>query len=153
MNERSAISWQTMLADLSLILFLLTAAALSQAGDGKAHAKPRPAEVSLQAEPLAVYRGGKDAPPLREWLAAQPLDPRQKLTIVSPYRAGGQAEALEVAGRLAREAGEMGRAARIVVEPGEEAAAATLAFDVPQAELARSLRDAGRVQPVSGNLP
>lgn len=148
MNERTTISWQTMMADLSLVLFMITAAAMSQAGESKARAQP--VEASPQAEPLAVYRTGRNAPPLGQWLAGQTLDPRQQVTIISSYRPGGQAEALALAGTLAREAGDTGRAARIVIEPGEGGAAVTLAYDIPPADLARSLQASGKVKPSTG---
>jgi len=135
MIERIGTGWQTMLADLSLILFVITAAALSQAGDGKDVGL----EASPQAEPMSVYRTGKDAPPLRQWLAAQPGDPRQLVPIVSTYRPGGQTGALATAERLAQQADEAGWTARIVVEPGEGEASATLAFDQPAGISARSL--------------
>lgn len=137
MISRIGCGWQYVLTDLSLILFMITATALSQAGDGKD--KDKGPEASPQAEPLSVYRTGKDAPPLGQWLAIQSRDPRQLLTIVSTYRPGGQVEALATAERLARQADEAGRAARIVVEPGEGEASATLAFDQPAGILARSL--------------
>jgi hypothetical protein len=147
MIARAGSGWQYLLADLSLILFMITAAALSQAEDAArtpasapvaaAREAPRP---SPQGEALAVYRAEPGAPPLAEWLGAQSADARQQLTIVARFAPGRQGEALAEAGALAREAGEMGLRARIVVEPGPPSdpggTSATLAFDVPQVALA-----------------
>lgn len=140
MITRAGSGWQTLLTDLSLILFMATVAVLPREDDAKAKVKAT-VEASPQAEPLSVYRTGKDAPPLKQWLAAQEGDPRQLLTIVSTYRPGGQEEAILMAGKLAHQADEAGRSARIVVEPGDGAASVTLAFDQPQGALAYGLHE------------
>ena len=64
-------SWQTILADLSLILFMVTASALANSSDGplgsdqdqpaRPHAKARPLPPpqiipALRAEPVGVWR-------------------------------------------------------------------------------------------------
>lgn len=135
MNVRIGTGWQTLFADLSIILFMVTAAALSQAGPGT-----KPGNPSPRSDPVAVYRAARGAPPLDVWLAAQPADPRQMLTIVASYRPGGQDAAFARAALLARSAQERGLSSRIVVEPGAGDSAATLAFDRPPEQLARSLR-------------
>lgn len=144
MKVRAGTGWQYLLADLSLILFIVTAAALSRTSDGPA------AALSPQGEPLAFYRADDGAPPLGQWLRDQSPDPRQQLTIVAQYAPGRQVEALDRAGALAREAGAAGTRARIVVEPGAGGTTASLAFDAPQAAslaqdlpLARGLQKAG----------
>ena len=96
MIVRAGTGWQTLMADLSIILFMVTAAALSQAGPGKVGAAA--AAPSPRGEPMAVYRTGAGAPPLGEWLDAQPRDERQLLTLVSTYTPGKQTEALSRAG-------------------------------------------------------
>lgn len=140
MIARVGTGWQTLLADLSIILFMITAAALSQsshdAGKKKDEDAPAP---SPRSTPLAVYRAGEGAPPLGEWLAAQQRDPRQLLTIVAPYAAGRQTQALTHAEDMAREADALGMAVRVVVEPGEGDATATLAYDSAEPAMARSL--------------
>lgn len=141
MIGRTGSGWQYALADLSLILFMITAAALAQAGEKSVLAQPSP-----QGEVLAVWRDASDAPPLGEWLATQTPDPRQQLTIVvhygvARYDAGGQDGALDAARGLAALAGEAGAAARIIVEPGAGGVVATLAYDVPAQALARGLPD------------
>ena len=80
MNVRVGSGWQYVLADLCLILFMVTAATLSQAEHGG-----QGAAVSPQGEPLAFYHAEPGAPPLEQWLRDQSADPRQQLTIVAQY--------------------------------------------------------------------
>jgi hypothetical protein len=155
MIARTGSGWQYILADLSLILFMVTAAALASTDDAPAHATSAPQPVaapralgdrplSPMAEPLALYRAAPGAPPLGQWLRDQSEDARQQLTIVAQYTSGGQAEALSRAATLARNAGEAGVRARIVVEPGQGGTTASLAFDAPEAAMAWKLQEAGR---------
>ena len=138
MMARAGSGWQYLLADLSLILFMVTAAALASADDVPAPSRLVPPveasgdqPLSPQGEPLALYRAAPGAPPLGQWLRDQSADARQQLTIVAQYRPGNQAAALDQATALARDAGEAGMRARIVVEPGEGGTTAQLAFDSP----------------------
>jgi hypothetical protein len=130
--------WQTILADLSLILFMITASALSvaeaphPAPAAPKAAAPRPVTPSARAEPVGVWREGEGAPPLENWLAEQGSDPRLRLSIVVRYLAGeGRRDAaLDRAAVLAAQAGPRGASARLVVEPGAVAgASATLGYD------------------------
>ena len=131
------LSWQTMLADLALILFMVTAAAMGQSPRGTASHAPtalvQPPATRPMGEPVAVWRAGPGAPSLSQWLADQQADPRLALTITALYAPGGQVAALAQAASLSREAGAMGRTARIVVDaaPAGEAtgAEASLAYD------------------------
>ena len=119
--------WQTIIADLALILFMVAAAAMGT-DEPESLDNPLPA----RGTPLAIYRAGEGAPPIGAWLAAQAADDRQHLTIVSRYPAGGMDAAAAVARALASEAGQLEIRPRIVLEPAEEAEAfAVLAFDAP----------------------
>ena len=163
---------ETVLADLCLILFMVTASALSHAHDGPEGAAAGKLEASPQSQPLALYRAEEGAPPLREWLEFQAPDPRQQLTIVAQYRPGEQARALALAGELSAHAGAAGAGARvfglpgaggpggtpgpgarIVVEPGAGGTVATLAYDAPDPVLARGLQGRGRTHPVPETSP
>lgn len=136
--QRVGTGWQTLMTDLSIILFMITAAALAQQDpEAVAQAAQTP---SQRSEPVAVYRAGKDAPPLGQWLADQPRDPRQMLTIVSTYAAGQENAALDLATSLAREAGKAGQASRVVIEPGLGEATATLGYDSNTPLLAQALQ-------------
>ncbi len=86
MMARTGSGWQYVLADLSLILFMVTAAALSQSETAPA----APREPSPLAEPLAVWKAGAGSPGLGESLAAQAPDHRAQLTILAPYAPGAQ---------------------------------------------------------------
>ncbi|WP_246027200.1 hypothetical protein [Novosphingobium umbonatum] len=138
---RSGVSWQTMLADLALILFMVTAAAMADAPTKpKEPSAPPPAaapEPPVQSEPLAVWRFAPDGPALGPWIASQQPDPRQQLTITLRYNPGQQAAALAQGSALAASArefgGPTGARARIILEPSAQEerleAVAALAFD------------------------
>jgi hypothetical protein len=145
-SRAPASSWQTILADLTLILFMVTASALANAPDAplgpdtpalpKSAAKPlpppppKPVEASLRAEPVSVWTDGPGAPPLAEWLATEARDPRLRLTIAVRFARDRRIAALERAARLAREAGAHALSARIVVEAGTlDGASVTLGYD------------------------
>ncbi|HUD31215.1 MAG TPA: hypothetical protein VMQ93_20295 [Novosphingobium sp.] len=143
MRRGSSFGWQTSLADLSLILFMLSASALHRQPPAPPVAKaaqrtaPRPAPMS---EPLAVYEATPGAPSLGAWLAEQAVDPRQQLTVTARYGSapGARDAALREAMRLLAEAGAAGLSARLVVEPGSGPVRAALAYDDP-ARVARDL--------------
>ncbi len=103
--------WQTVLADLSLILFMVCASALSTAAPNESRPEPPP-------EPLALYRADPGAPPLDQWLREQAADPRQRLTIVATYTGSDRPAATAQAESLARSAEAAGFAPRVMIEPG-----------------------------------
>lgn len=136
MIPRLAGGWQTTLADLALILFIVGVAGLNAPAAQAPELRP-----SEQGEASAIYRAGTDAPPIAEWLAEQAPDERQHLTIVARYRPGEADLAASQAVALADQAGEAGRAARIIIEQGEgNETLALLAFDRPPELVARSLQ-------------
>ncbi|WDF73282.1 hypothetical protein [Novosphingobium sp. KACC 22771] len=134
---RSPVGWQTMLADLSLILFMVTAAAMADVPDRQTPSHPSataqaPAAPAI-SQPLAIWRPAPGGPELAQWLALQQADNRQLLSITLRYPPAAQGEALRLAAQLAASAGGPGARARIVIEPvasaiGVEAVAA-LAYD------------------------
>ena len=79
---RVSFGWQTTMADLAMILFMITAAGIHaqrQEQQQQRQAQPSPAatvSLSARGEPLAVYRAARDAPPIGEWLAEQAPDDR-----------------------------------------------------------------------------
>lgn len=140
MKARAGTGWQYVMTDLSMILFMITAAAVS---DAPPPAVPRPVPVPVRGplaapalgEPIAVWRGGAGAPPLGRWLAMQPADPRQRLTIVGSAKAAG--EALQLAA-------EAGRPARVLLETeAPDAPFATLTYD-QSPDMARPLQPDGQ---------
>ena len=121
--------WQTLVADLSIILFMVTAGSLSRPTQPPPRATPAAAAPSPTARPLAVWREEPGGPTLAEWLAAQPHDPRQQLTIVVHY---GHAEESALAPRMAALLAAGTRAGvrtRLVAEPSPGGVTAGLAFD------------------------
>ncbi len=131
MQVRAGVGWQYALADLSLILFMVTAAALAR----KEHAPLPPppsvrAEAPALADPVAVWRAGPGAPTLEHWLASQPLDPRQRLTIVARY-SGARAQAAFVRAQTAlTSVSKLPASTRMVVEPSNlDDLTATLTWD------------------------
>lgn len=144
MIVRPSTGWQTILADLSMILFMIAASALANTPEkaqpvAKAHAAvahtppPAPVQASVRAEPVGVWSDGAGAPPLAQWLADQGSDPRLRVTIVVRHGPGDQAAAFARAAALAQSAGERGKNARVVVEPGiSRGATVTLGFDAEE---------------------
>ena len=132
--------WRTVLTDLSLILFMVTASVLpEQPGAGtQAAAAPAPKAPLASAErsqPVAVWRPEPGAPSLSQWLAS--ADGRALLSLRVTYRKD-HAAAVARAATLATVAGD--RPLRVLVEPGtSDATEATLAYDAPA--MARSLQD------------
>lgn len=137
MNARAATSWQTILADLAMILFMVTASALSDPGvkpppkPPAPPVKPRHLAASARAEPVGVWREGPGMPALADWVAQQGADPRLRATVLV-REAGDAAQALDHAARLVNALGARKADARVVVEPanGRSAGATvTLGYD------------------------
>lgn len=145
---RAGGGWQYALADLSLILFLVTAAALARQAPAPPPAPPppppppapSPAAVAL-ADPVAVWRAAPGAPSLDAWLAGQPLDPRQRLTIIARYSGDGAQQAFVRARQALAGASGRARTARVVVERGAaDDLSATLTWDAGGGAVARPLQ-------------
>lgn len=130
--QESGTPWQLILADLALILFLLTLSALAGfPEDGSAQeAADIEAGAPAFAPSQALYRPGPDAPSLGQWLARQERDPRATLTVYARH-GGADANAVWSEARaLAREARAAGVAVRVVIEKGEETGLhASLGYD------------------------
>lgn len=119
MNARASSGWQTALADLSLILFMVTAVAVNERP--APHAAPAPVLLPALGEPVAVWRSAAGAPGLRDWLRDAARDPNLRLTLLA------SADQAEAALTLVAEAG---RPARIVIEAeGQGSVAAVLTYD------------------------
>ncbi|MBA3053409.1 MAG: hypothetical protein FP826_00395 [Sphingomonadales bacterium] len=135
MQARAGVGWQYALADLSLILFMVCAAALARQQQVARSVPPPPPAMSAMsvalADPVAVWRAGAGAPDLAAWLAGQSLDTRQRLTIVARYRGVGAAAAFARAETVLHGISKLPAATRIVVEPaGVDDLSATLTWDV-----------------------
>ncbi len=135
MKARAGSGWQYVMTDLSMILFMITAAAVNEAPARPAMPVKAPTAPPALGEPIAVWRSGPGAPDLRQWLAAQAADPRQRLTVIGSARE--PAAALQLAANA-------GRPARVVLEAdGEGVPFATLTYD-QSADMARPLQPEGK---------
>ena len=127
-----------MLADLSLILFLATASALSDELDrGAADPATRPDEqtdyLSDNNAAASYYLLNGNAPLFTDWLTEQPRDPREQLTIRADYVTTRQGEAIEQVQVLSASASSAGFAPRIIIEPATQMRiSASFAFDAGQ---------------------
>jgi hypothetical protein len=130
MTRRAVPSWQVVLSDLALILFLTTLAALQ-------NADPTPGAPVLEtarAHELAAYREGAGGLSLKQWLAQQPGDPRAQLTVLARFAPGDYGAVSRRAQSLAEQAAQAGKPPRVVVEPAASSdVMVTLAYDVPEA--------------------
>ena len=131
MIARAGSGWQTVLADLSLILFIVMASAVSQAPASPPPVQ-QPAILPALGDPVALWRAGPRSPPLKDWLVSAAPDPRLRLTIMAP---AAQARAALL---LAEQAG---RPARILIDPAATALVAALTYDQPPV-LAQGLQQA-----------
>ncbi len=132
-------SWQIMLADLSIILFLTTFSALARVESAPAKpARPAPAAVAapapepapIFAEPVAMWRAGEGAPPLDQWLKGQAIDAHMRINVHGGYRPGRRDAVLADAAAISADPALTGRSVRLILEPATaDAVTVTLSFD------------------------
>ena len=117
MSIRGLNGWQTALADLALILFVVVAAAHREgAQDGRPpETEDDPIELAL-GQPMAVFRQRGDAD-LTRWLSGQDLGPGEIATVIVRHEPGDAARAVGEASRLIAEIERTGEEARLMVEP------------------------------------
>lgn len=111
--------WQTVTADLALILFLITAQASREGPEGQPQVEPPVATTMVDADGagLAIYRPGPGTN-LGEWLEATLTDDRQGATVVMRYPEGGRDEAFRSGAALLDMIERQGSTARLLLEPG-----------------------------------
>lgn len=129
---RGGQGWQLILADLALILFLMTLSALPAGeADHNARAKDKPPIAPTEiAAAQALYRPVAGGPGLATWLADQPRDSRATLTLFVRHRPGGEAAAWDKAQALAKDAQASSVAIRTIITAGQdEDVYASLAYD------------------------
>ncbi|MFM7402668.1 MAG: hypothetical protein ACKO1N_00960 [Erythrobacter sp.] len=134
---RSGHGWQLILADLALILFLLTLSALpgAEANSDAPQGETRGPAMPEVAPAQALFRPVPGRPGIAAWLASQTPDPRATLTIFTVHRPGGEAAAWARAQALAGEAVATGARVRTIIMAGAEADLyASLAYDTQIAE-------------------
>jgi len=108
--------WQTAMADLTLILFLVVAAAYREdVPEEPGEDAEQAADIAL-GQPMAVFRPGGDAD-LTRWLAAQHMAAGEVATVIVRHRPGAATQAVKDAARLVAEVERAGEKARLMVEP------------------------------------
>lgn len=117
--------WQTAMADLTLILFLVVAGAYrdqpADAADVKATVRDETENVDVSlGQPMAVFRPGGDAN-LTRWLGGQGLAEGEVATVIVRHRGGEAGSAVAEAARLVAEIERAGEKARLMVEPADYA--------------------------------
>lgn len=131
--------WLTTLADLSIILFMMTAADLSNAQIDRER-NLETAKAVVTAEPVAIYRPEAGIMPFGEWLAAQPADNRQRVTVLIRHTGMDEQRLIAEGLKLAAPAEQAGKSPRIIVERAERPdVVAMLTYDVDPAPVARNL--------------
>ncbi|EDL49955.1 hypothetical protein [Erythrobacter sp. SD-21] len=117
MIGRAASSWQTITADLALILFLVTAQAAGPDPENIAGEVSERQSSLVGTTAVAVHRPYRGEP-VGEWFASTVVDPRQIVTISIYYTPHLLPEALEEGQRLLDEADAAGITARLMMMKG-----------------------------------
>lgn len=137
MIMRSSHGWQLILADLSLILFLVTLTALvgtsiediEEAETGAPDSLPNSPHV---APAQALFRKVEGGPDLGEWLGEQAADPRATLTIIAQHNEADRDAVWQEAQNWAQTARGSKVAVRVVITRAEASDLyASLAYDAP----------------------
>ncbi|UAB78719.1 hypothetical protein INR77_03055 [Erythrobacter sp. SCSIO 43205] len=135
MIVRSAHGWQLILADLSLILFLVTLSALVSSSMGGADEAQGSASGPYVAPAQALYRKVEGGPDLDEWLSEQVDDPRAALTIIAHHSSGERDAVWEKALTWAELAQQEKVPVRVVINEADNSEIyASLAYDAPELE-------------------
>lgn len=137
-------SWLVPLADLSLILFIVTGGALT-ASLGREEDMPatRPESGPAEGVSAAIFVDAPGAPPLAEMLAAHPVSAGEQLTVQGYYAQGHRGEVVARVERLATQAIAQGVQPRVILQPASQTLViARFAHDADP-ELARGLQIMG----------
>jgi len=121
--------WQLVLADLALILFLVTLSALAST---KSEANKVTASTTYVAPAQALFRPTPRGPNLAQWLAEQPHDPRTTLTIIAQHSGEDEGLMWDNAQMMAASIARSNVAVRVVITKGTQSDLyASLAYDEP----------------------
>lgn len=132
-------SWELILADLALILFVVTLSALAFEEDLNEQAEAIIAQAggsrNAQVAPSqALFRPTNAGPSITEWLSARPRDDRATLTVFAQHSGPDREVMWRRANTLAQSASQSGFAVRVVITRGEISDLhASLAYDAPEA--------------------
>lgn len=130
MITRITASWQLILADLALILFLVTLAALASANEEEKNERSVALTTETSVPIQALYRPVEGIIPFSVWLDDQSNDPRAQLTIYAIYTAANQDEIWQQVREMASDATKRDMATKVVMTQGESGEIyAKIAFD------------------------
>lgn len=135
-------SWLVPLADLSMILFVVTGAALAQQPAPAARLRGEDGRPTgfIQTVPVAMLTDAPGGPPLAQWLAGNGSDATGLVTIEGHFAAPADRPRIEArVSTLASEAREAGVEPRVVVEPGTASQVVTVFAYDRDPQLARHL--------------
>lgn len=118
-------TWQVILADLALILFLTTLAGFVAVQE----AQTATSEHTIVSEPQAIFRRAPGVS-FADWLGLQQPDSRHQLTVFARYAEGDRQAVWEEARAMVVAAQAAGHASRVILEPaGTSDVYAALAYD------------------------
>jgi hypothetical protein len=124
--------WQLVLADLTLILFLVTLTALVDSSDREEDVA---AHGGYVAPAQALFRPSARGPSLADWLEEQPADPRTTLTIIAQYSGADQEPMWQNAQVMAASVAGSNVKVRVIISRGKQSDLyASLAYDDPEME-------------------
>jgi hypothetical protein len=94
----------------------------------------------VTAEPVAIYRPEPGIMPFGEWLATQPADNRQRVTVLIRHTGADEQRLIAEGLKLAVPAEQAGKSPRMIVERAERAdVVAMLTYDASPEPLAHNL--------------
>lgn len=125
--------WQTTTADLALILFLVVSAAsapnATTPGGVPMEAGRNAVSTTETAPSTAVYRATADTT-LTQWLASQPMDDRQSVTVIVKRAPSGPSHSMSQGVAYLDEVEASGRVGRLLVQnASSEDVMAVLTYD------------------------
>ncbi|BDI60087.1 hypothetical protein [Qipengyuania nanhaisediminis] len=130
MTLPSSQGWQLILADLALILFLVTLSALASGAKVTRIDSEESGSDPHVAPAQALFRVSADGPSLEQWLAERPRDPRATLTVFARHVPGERPAAIAQASALASQGDAAGYRVRVVLSEGRASDLhASLAYD------------------------
>ncbi|MCB2065035.1 MAG: hypothetical protein KDE15_00175 [Erythrobacter sp.] len=141
-NGPGTASWLVSLADLSLILFIVTGGAIAaNPGENPAEAEQEPGAPAMGVADQ-VYIDGPGGPPLAMFLAQHQPAGGEQLTITGTFAPGARQAVVQRVEALAAEASAAGIEPRVIVQPAAQSGVVVLFAHDGDPQLAQGLRNA-----------
>lgn len=118
-----------MLADLALILFIVTA---SYAAHDPVQGEEMVATsntVGMEPVAQAIYQSGPEAPPLEIWLREQQLGAGATMQIIVNYQPGRYSDAIAKSERLMADALDAGLQPEVLIKAGKSEAMLVMSYN------------------------